>query len=313
MASAFKCIAMFPGQGSQYVGMGRVLLSEFPGLRPLFEEAEDAAKLNIRKLCLDGPDDELRLTANTQPCILTVSVAMWRMLVNETGVTPALFAGHSLGEYSAIVAAGKIPFSRAVALVCRRGEVMQEAMPAGLGAMLAVLNTPAEALEALCKAESRKDSLVEVANYNSPQQLVVGGHRTAIDRLCKGLDADQIRYVMLPVSAAFHTSLMAPAREVMAPLLRDCFFAKTTTKIIPNLTGTVAWEYEAEFLIEQITSPVRWSQTMTSANQDGCDLYLEVGPGKVLAGLTRRCLSKDTKVLGTDDLKQAIKSIQALN
>lgn len=312
MASAFKLLAMFPGQGSQYVGMARALLSEFPSSRSLFEEAEDAAKLNIRKLSLDGPEDELKLTANTQPCILTVSVAMWRVLVNETGLVPTLFAGHSLGEYSAVIAAGVLPFSRAVALVRRRGEAMQEAVPAGLGAMAAVLNMTAEDLEARCRDLSRKDSVVEVANYNSPQQLVVAGHQTAVGRLCKALEAERIRFVSLPVSAPFHSSLMGPARDVMAPLLEDSCFTKTKAKIIPNLTANVVDEYGPQFLIEQINSPVRWTQTMATASEHGCDLYLEVGPGKVLAGLARRCLAKEAKILGTDDLKLGIKGIQDL-
>jgi len=305
-------LAMFPGQGSQFVGMGRDLLSEFPKVKQVFEEAEDAAKLAIRRLCFEGPEDELKLTANTQPCILTVSVAVWRVLKEETGLTPALFAGHSLGEYSAVVAAGKLPLGRAAYLVRRRGEAMQQAVPAGVGAMAAVMNVPADDLKARAAKASKPGSVVEVVNFNSPSQLVVAGHRTAVEALCAELEADGQRFVALPVSAPFHSSLMLPAREAMAPLLEEAPFAKTAEPVIANLTGKVEADYGPRFLIEQINSAVLWTQTLDTAHQAGCDTYLEVGPGKVLFGLARKTLPKGPKLLHTDDVKQTIKDVQAL-
>lgn len=304
---------MFPGQGSQYVGMGRELLSEFPETtKVVFEEAEDAAKLSIRKLCLEGPEDELKLTANTQPCILTVSVAVWRVLVQEAGIKPAYFAGHSLGEYSAVVASGKMSLGRAAMLVRRRGEAMQQAVPAGVGAMAAVISVAADDLTQRCKKVSRAGSVVEVVNFNSPQQLVVAGHKTAVEALCNGLETDGLRFVSLPVSAPFHSSLMTPAKEAMAPLLNETPFAKTDTRIVANLSGKIEPEYGARFLIEQIAAPVLWTQTLETAAHVGVDAYVEIGPGKVLFGLARRSVPKTAKLLHTEEIKKTIEDVKAL-
>jgi [acyl-carrier-protein] S-malonyltransferase len=307
-----QTLAMFPGQGSQFVGMGRDLLSEFPQTKAVFEEAEDSARLPIRKLCLEGPEDELKLTANTQPCILTMSVAVWRALKAETGLAPGYFAGHSLGEYSAVVAAGRMDFARAVMLVRRRGEAMQQAVPAGVGAMAAVMNVPAEELKAQAAALTKKDHVVEVVNFNSPQQLVVAGHKAAVEALCAKLEAAGQRTVSLPVSAPFHSSLMKPAQEAMRPLLEETRFENPGTKVIANLTGKVEDAYGARFLVEQIASAVLWTQSLETASQAGCTSYLEVGPGKVLFGLARRCVPKGAKLLHTEDVRQAIKDVQAL-
>ncbi len=307
-----KILAMFPGQGSQFVGMGRDLLNEFPAVKRVFEEAEDASKLSIRKLCLDGPESDLKLTANTQPCILTVSVATWQVLRQETGFEPEAFAGHSLGEYSAIVAAGKLDLGRAALLVRRRGEAMQAAVPPGVGAMAAVMNVTADDLKARCLKATGPDGVVEVVNFNSPQQLVVAGHKTAVDTLCHQLEADGQRFVSLPVSAPFHSSLMKPAREAMTPLLNDTKFAKNGTKVIANLTGKFAPDYGPSLLIEQINSAVLWTQTLETSHHAGCDTYIEIGPGKVLFGLARKGLPKGPKLLHSEDMKQTIKDIQAL-
>ena len=305
-----KRLAMFPGQGSQFVGMGRDLLNEFPYAKLAFEEAEDAAKVQIRKLCLDGPEDELKMTANTQPCILTLSVATWRVLKQEVGLEPDAFAGHSLGEYSAVVAAGKLELGRAAFLVRKRGEAMQHAVPAGIGAMAAVMNVPAEDLKTRCEKVSKPGSLVEVVNFNSPQQLVVAGHKTAVDALCHQLEIDGQRFVGLPVSAPFHSSLMKPARDAMTPLLNETKFAKTRTKIIANLTGKYADAYGSQFLIEQINSAVLWTQTLETAHQAGLETYVEIGPGKVLFGLARKTQPKGPKLLHTEDVKQTIRDLQ---
>jgi [acyl-carrier-protein] S-malonyltransferase len=293
--------------------MGRELLSEFPAVKATFEEAEDAARIPIRKLCIDGPEDQLRLTANTQPCILTVSTAVWRVLKNETGITPECFAGHSLGEYSAVVAAGRLDLSTAAMLVRRRGEAMQEAVPAGTGAMAAVMNISAEDLRDRCKALCKLNKIVEVVNYNSPQQLVVAGHKAAVDDLCAQLETAGVRFVQLPVSAPFHSSLMEPARKVMAPLISDAAFVSNNSKVIANLTGKVESDYGPRFLIEQINNAVLWTQSLDIAVEEGCDTYVEIGPSKVLFGLARRCLPKTAKILHTDEIVKAIADIKALS
>jgi [acyl-carrier-protein] S-malonyltransferase len=307
-----RTLAMFPGQGSQFVGMGRALLDAFPYVKTTFEEAEDATRINLRKLCFDGPEDELKLTANTQPCILTVSVATWRVLVNEAGLKPAFFAGHSLGEYSAVVAAGKLALGDAAALVRKRGEAMQEAVPAGVGAMAAVMNVTGDDLKQRCAAASKPGRVVEVVNFNSPQQLVVAGHKGAVDDLCHKLEADGVRLVMLPVSAPFHSSLMEPARKAMTPRLEGAAFKKTPETVIANLTGKAEAEYGPRFLIEQINSPVLWTQTLETAQAEGCDAYFEIGPGKVLFGLARKTLQKGPKLFHSEDAAKAIEDAKAL-
>ena len=310
--SGRNVLAMFPGQGSQHVGMGKDLLDQFPQSKIVFEEASDATKVDIKKLCLEGPDDALALTANTQPCILTVSVAIWRTLVAETGIAPTAFAGHSLGEYSAVVAAGRLPFARAAFLVRRRGEAMQDAVPPGVGAMAAVINPDIPALTQWCKDLTDSKRSVEIVNYNSPQQVVIAGHKSAVDDLCAKLEAAGTRFVVLNVSAPFHSRLMEKARTAMTPLLQDSPFSANNNRIIPNLSGDVTSSYTSEFLIKQIDSPVLWTQSMTAAEGIGCNTYLEVGPGKVLAGLAKRCLTaKDAKLIGSTDIRKCIADISA--
>lgn len=307
-----RILAMFPGQGSQFVGMGRGLLDAFPYVKTTFEEAEDATRLAIRKLCFDGPEDDLKLTANTQPCILAVSVATWRVLVNEAGFSPSFFAGHSLGEYSAVVASGKLKLSEAALLVRRRGEAMQSAVPPGVGAMAAVMNLSGDDLKKKCAAKSKPGRVVEVVNFNSPQQLVVAGHKGAVEDLCQGLETEGVRFVMLQVSAPFHSSLMAPARDVMTPLLNAATFVETDKPVIANLTGKVEAAYGPKFLIEQINGPVLWTQTLETAHAAGCDAYFEIGPGKVLFGLARKTLPKGPKLFHSEDAAKAIEDVKAL-
>lgn len=307
-----RTLAMFPGQGSQFVGMGKQLLADFPYVKTAFEEAEDATKLNLRALCFDGPEEDLKLTANTQPCILTVSVATWRVLVNEAGFKPAFFAGHSLGEYSAVVAAGKLSLSDAAGLVRKRGEAMQAAVPPGVGAMAAVMNLAGEDLKKKCAGVSKPGRVVEVVNFNSPQQLVVAGHKAAVDELCQKLEAAGVRFVMLAVSAPFHSSLMAPAREKMTALLNAAKFTATVAPVIANLSGKVAADYGPKYLIEQINSAVLWTQTLETAQAAECDAYVEVGPGKVLFGLARKTLAKGPKLFNTEDAPKAIEDVKGL-
>lgn len=303
-------LAMFPGQGSQYVGMGRAVVDQFPYTKSVYEEAEDAINFGIRALCFDGPEGDLVLTANTQPCILTTSIAIWTVLKQEAGFTPDFFAGHSLGEYSALVAAEKLPLADAVKLVRRRGEAMQRAVPEGVGAMAAVMKFSGEELAKVCAESSTGGSMVQIANYNNHQQLVIAGHREAVERAKSRLEELKARVVMLNVSAPFHSKLMAPAKEEMAPLLEAAPLAKNGHTIIANLTGKIASDYNAQHLIDQIDHPVCWTQTFETCVENSVSRYVEVGPGKVLMGLGRRQLPRgETKLLVTEDLPTTIQSL----
>ena len=305
---------MFPGQGSQSVGMGSKVLTDFPKTKLVFEEAEDAIRHPIRKLCLEGPKEELELTANQQPCILTLSVAIWSVLKDETPAGQAeLFAGHSLGEYAALVASNKLDFSQAVQLVYKRGQAMQEAVPKGKGAMAAVIGLNPEELIKLCSDVSKQLSqTVEVVNFNSPVQQIISGDRLAVERVCERLSKDSIRTIPLPVSAPFHSSLMEPARLKMSPLLEKAPFHNSSKKVIANLTGNVEETYKASLLISQIDKPVLWTKTMETAHKNGAEVYIETGPGKVLFGLARRCLPKGLKMLHTENLQDTIAKLNSL-
>lgn len=300
-----KTLAMFPGQGSQYPGMAKILLDNFSYTKEIFQEAEDAAKAPITKLCLEGPEDQLKLTANTQPCIVTTSVATWKVMIQEKGFKADIFAGHSLGEYSALVASGRLGFGDAIKLVRARGMAMQKAVPEGQGAMTAVLSMEASRLEEYCKKASTPGEPVEVVNYNSPQQLVVAGNAKAVKRLEDALTAETVKFVSLAVSAPFHSSMMKPARTEMTPLLTATNFVQNGTKIIPNLTAQVTDNYGADYLIKQIDSPVKWTQTIEASHQAGVNTFVEVGPNKVLFGLAKRILPKgEFKLLQTDNIKE---------
>ncbi len=307
--------AVFPGQGSQVVGMGKDLLSQFPKTRLVFEEAEDSTHLQIRELCFNGPAVELEKTAHQQPCILTISIAIFRVLEEELGFRPGIFAGHSLGEYSALVASGKLAFADAVRLVHRRGKAMQEAVPLGLGAMAAVMGVPEAELARFCKEASTPDSKVEVANYNSPTQQIISGHKGAVDKLTLQLSemakVEKLRYKVIPlrVSAPFHSSLMTKARQDMTAPLEETAIVKNDSKIIANITGEIAQDYSADYLIKQIDSPVLWTKSLHAAQSAGFSRFLEVGPGKVLQGLIRKTL-ETAQVMSTDPL--ALPEIKAL-
>lgn len=299
-------LAMFPGQGSQYVGMGKVLCDAFEVARDTFGEADEGLGFKLSRLCFDGPEDELRLTANQQPAILTTSVAVWRILTRETDLRPMLFAGHSLGEYSALVAAGKLDFMHAVKLVRLRGQAMQKAVPAGVGAMAAVMGSDPESLIAKCEAVDADLGTVEVVNFNGPQQQIISGHKAAVEALTKVLAEEKIRCTPLPVSAPFHSSLMAPAREEMAPKLEETPLNPTEHPVIANYTGRLAQPYGIDNLIRQIDSPVLWTDTLATAVAEGCDAFFEVGPGKVLFGLARKAVPKGSKIIHSDAVDKAI-------
>lgn len=307
-----KILAMFPGQGSQYVGMGKELCDKFHIARNTFSEADEVLGFKLSNLCFDGPEEDLRLTANQQPAILTASVAVWRVLTSETDLSPAMFAGHSLGEYSALVAAGKLDFSQAVKLVRMRGQAMQRAVPEGTGAMAAVIGFDAETLIDKCDGVDSRLGKVEVVNFNSSQQQIVSGHKEAVEALVRALAEEKIRCTPLPVSAPFHSSLMAPAREEMTPILEGATFYSTEQPVIANLTGKLSQPYSVGNLIKQIDSAVLWTETLSTAVGEGCDTFSEIGPGKVLFGLARRGVPRGLKITHSDSIDKAIGEARSL-
>jgi [acyl-carrier-protein] S-malonyltransferase len=279
----------FPGQGSQAVGMGRAFHAASPAARAVFEEASDTLGFDVAKLCFEGPESDLQLTANTQPAVLTVSIAGTRLLA-ERGLAPAIVGGHSLGEYSALVAADAMSFADAIAVVRRRGQFMQEAVPVGLGAMAAILGVDLPVVEEICR-EAAEDEVLDVANINSPGQIVVAGHRTAIERaVALAATRGGKRSVMLPVSAPFHCRLMAPAAERLAAVLGAVRTADPRLPVVRNVDAELTTRSAdvQPFLIRQVTAPVRWTDCIARMAREGCRTFLEVGPGKVLSGLLRR-------------------------
>ena len=280
---------VFPGQGSQRVGMGRDLCEAFPICRRTFEEADEALGEPISRLCFDGPEDQLALTRNTQPAVLAASVAVDRLL-RSRGCAPAFLAGHSLGEYSAHVAAGTLGLADALRTVRRRGTYMQEAVPVGEGAMAVVLGLPAERVSQAC-AEAADGEVVSAANLNAPGQVAIAGHAAAVERA--GLRAKALgarRVLPLPVSAPFHCALMKQAEDRLAPELRALVVADPEAPVVANVdaepkrTGREA----IEALIRQVSAPVRWEDVVRRLMADGVTTFIEVGPGGVLSGLIRK-------------------------
>ncbi len=281
---------LFPGQGSQHAGMGKDLAENFPVARETFEEANDALGFDISSLCFNGPESELKLTANTQPAILTMSVAALRVLEQETGLKPSCAAGHSLGEYSALVCSGAISLAEAVRTVRLRGTFMQEAVPVGQGAMAAVLGLESDVLAEIC-AEAAQSQVVSAANFNSPGQIVIAGHTEAVERaieLAKGRGAK--RALSLPVSAPFHCSLMEPAGLRLQDVLAAVHVAKMNCPVVSNVEALPNADPARvkELLVRQVSAPVRWDESVAKMVEMGVERFIEIGPGKVLAGLCKR-------------------------
>jgi [acyl-carrier-protein] S-malonyltransferase len=292
---------LFPGQGSQKVGMGRALAEAFPESRAAFEEADAALGFSLSSLCFDGPEDELNLTANTQPAVLAVSVAAWRALAAQ-GARPRWVAGHSLGEYSALVAAGSLRLADAVTTVRRRGRYMQEAVPVGSGAMAAVLALELNAVEEACR-EAAQGQVVAPANINGPGQVVIAGHAEAVDRAieaCRTRGAR--RAVRLPVSAPFHCSLMAPAQARLAPELSALDLRDPEVPLMSGVDASLFRSAEQcrDGLVRQVAAPVRWQDCVERLAGEGATTFVEVGPGTVLAGLVRKILP-GARVLSAGD------------
>ncbi len=278
----------FPGQGSQYTGMGKTLAGRFPEARAVFQEADAALDFPLSAMCFEGPEDALKLTENTQPALLTVSLAAYRVLEMQ-GLRPDYVAGHSLGEYSALVAAGSLDFTDAIRLVRKRGQYMQATVPAGVGAMAALLKLPEGKLDSIL-AEAAQGEVVSAANLNSPDQVVISGHRAAVERaveLAKAAGAR--RAVMLPVSAPFHCALMKPAQEKLRADLEATHFGDLAFPLVNNWqakpirTGSEA----RQGLFEQVPNPVRWADSILYLARQGVTRFIEAGAGGVLTGLLR--------------------------
>ena len=297
-----KLAYIFPGQGSQYPGMGKNLLDNFAVAARIFEELDDALLFSISRLCFEGTAEALQLTENTQPAILAVSVAALRVLESERFPQPGFVAGHSLGEYSALVGARSLTATDAVQTVRARGRYMQEAVPVGTGAMAAVIGAELKDIENAC-AEASQGQVCAPANINSPGQVVIAGNAEAVDRASEILrNAGAKRVLKLNVSAPFHSALMMPAQERLATDLEGIRFENLSVPLVTNVDAAVINKGAAarESLVRQVSSPVRWLQSIELLIKEGVDTFVEVGPGKVLSGLMRQT-SRDVKCLNIED------------
>ena len=304
---------LFPGQGSQAVGMGKDLFDNFGAAREVFETADDALGFSISQLCFAGDAADLQLTANTQPAILTVSVAAYYAARAEGMPAPDLVAGHSLGEYSALVAAGVLDFANAVRTVRKRGTYMQEAVPVGVGAMAAILGLDAAAVEAGC-AEAAQGQVCSPANINSPSQVVIAGHTEAVERACEILKEKRAkRAIKLNVSAPFHCALMMPAQERLAVDLEELSYGEFSFPVVHNVDAQENREAAVAKtkLTEQVSSPVRWLETIENMTAAGITKFVEIGPGKVLTGLVRQINRESvySNIEDTESLRSTLDSL----
>ena len=308
-----KLAFVFPGQGAQTVGMGKDLFDQYDVAKRLFAEADEALGYSIKDMCFEGPADDLKLTANTQPAILTVSVIVNEIL-KEHGVQPDVAGGHSLGEYSALVAAGVLSFKDAVALVHKRGQYMQEAVPVGQGGMAAIIGLDDEAIAAACEKATKEAGEVQPVNFNCPGQTVIAGTTHGVEKAVEELKAAGAKKaVVLPVSAPFHSTLMKPAAEKLAAELDKVAIHDAAFPVVSNFTGeleTKAEEIKAN-LVAQADHPVRWIACVKTMQAFGADTFVEVGPGKTLCGFNRR-IDRSIKSLNVENLESLQKTLDYL-
>ncbi|MBN2467850.1 MAG: ACP S-malonyltransferase [Deltaproteobacteria bacterium] len=300
-----KVAFIFPGQGSQYVGMGKSLYDHFSQVREVFAEADEALGYKLSSLCFEGPEAELNLTANTQPAILMVSVAAYRVLSAAINIEPAVLAGHSLGEYSALVAVGAFDLVDAVKAVQKRGQYMQEAVPEGQGGMVAVLGLERDKVEEICQKATSDGEIASPANFNCPGQLVISGQIPALKRaITLAQEMGARKAIMLPVSAPFHCPLMIPAGERLRHYLGSVPVKPLAYPIVTNVEAKENQEVSRvkDLLVEQVTHTVLWEDSVHCMIERGVDTFVEIGPGKVLSGLVKR-ISKSATVLNLEDIR----------
>ena len=305
-----KSAFLFPGQGSQSVGMGKELADNFSVARQVFEEADQALGFSISKLCFEGPEDELRKTVNTQPAILTVSVAALRVL-QQAGISFDITAGHSLGEYSALVASGVLDFADAVRLVNKRGQYMQEAVPLGEGAMAAVMGMEREKVVEICAEVEKEAGAVQAVNFNCPGQIVIAGKTAAVEKAAAALKAAGAkRAIMLPVSAPFHSTLLQPAAEKLALELDKVSFREPKLPVVANVTGKISTNSAEikQLLVTQAANPVLWEDCVATVAAYGATVSVEIGPGKVLTGFTKK-IAPEIATFNVEDMESLQKTL----
>jgi [acyl-carrier-protein] S-malonyltransferase len=307
---------IYPGQGSQHVGMGKFLYQEFSVVREVFEEASDILKINFKNLCFEGPESDLALTENTQPCLLLVSTATYRALASVASLQPKAAAGHSIGEYAALVNSQAIEFSAALKAVRKRGEFMQSAVPVGKGGMMAVMGLTPEQIQQLCvwaKENGPKEGAIAAANFNAPGQIVLSGTQEMIQWVNDNFKAEsvfdepprRVKFIPLKVSAPFHCQLMQPAEQSMQPILESIEFSTPAYPIYQNVTAQAVSDAKTlrDNLIAQISRPVRWVETIESMNQQGFKNLIECGCGKVLSGLVKKISGSDQNTMTINSLE----------